>query len=45
MSDRRGSARVNVRRWLVAGLLFAVLWVFVRGAALTPRSLDRKSVV
>jgi len=30
---------VNVRRWLVAGLLFAVLWVFVRGAALTPRSL------
>jgi len=39
VSDHRGSARVNVRRWLVAGLLFAVLWVFVRGAALTPRSL------
>ena len=30
---------MNVRRWLVAGLLFAILWVFVRGAALTPRSL------
>jgi multicomponent Na+:H+ antiporter subunit E len=30
---------MNTRRWLVAGVLFAVLWVFVRGAALTPRSL------
>jgi len=39
VTARRGAARVNVRRWLVAGLLFAVLWVFVRGAALTPRSL------
>lgn len=28
-----------VRRWLVAGALFGVLWVFVRGAALTPVSL------
>lgn len=25
--------------WVVAGLSFAVLWVFVRGASLTPRSL------
>jgi len=30
---------VRTRRWLVAGLLFAALWVFVQGAALTPRSL------
>lgn len=30
---------MKVRRWLVAGLLFGVLWVFVRGAALTPSSL------
>jgi multicomponent Na+:H+ antiporter subunit E len=30
---------MNTRRWFVAGVLFAVLWVFVRGAALTPRSL------
>lgn len=45
MTNRRGSARVNVRRWLVAGLLFAVLWVFVRGAALTPRSLLRNFLV
>lgn len=28
-----------VRRWLVAGVLFGVLWVFVRGAAMTPASL------
>ncbi|WP_418280693.1 Na+/H+ antiporter subunit E [Halorubrum sp. DTA98] len=28
-----------VRRWLVAGVLFGVLWVFVRGAAFTPASL------
>jgi len=30
---------VKTRRWLIAGLLFAGLWVFVRGAALTPTSL------
>lgn len=30
---------MKVQRWLVAGLLFGVLWVFVRGAALTPTSL------
>ena len=30
---------MKVRRWLVAGLVFAALWVFVRGAALTPQSL------
>jgi multicomponent Na+:H+ antiporter subunit E len=30
---------VKTRRWLIAGLLFAGLWVFVRGAALRPTSL------
>lgn len=29
----------TTRRWLVAGILFGVLWVFVQGARLTPRSL------
>jgi multicomponent Na+:H+ antiporter subunit E len=27
---------VKTRRWIVAGLLFAVLWVFVSGPAFTP---------
>jgi multicomponent Na+:H+ antiporter subunit E len=30
---------VKVRRWIVAGVLFGVLWVFVSGASITPRSL------
>ena len=30
---------MKTRRWLVAGLLFAVLWVFVSGPALTPVDL------
>lgn len=30
---------MKTRRWLIAALLFAGLWVFVRGAALTPTSL------
>lgn len=30
---------MSVRRWLVAGVLFGVLWVFVSGASLTPLSL------
>ncbi|AHG02395.1 hypothetical protein HALLA_21050 (plasmid) [Halostagnicola larsenii XH-48] len=36
---------MKVRRWLVAGLLFGALWVFVRGASLTPRSLLANFVV
>ncbi|MEF8808137.1 MAG: Na+/H+ antiporter subunit E [Natronomonas sp.] len=31
--------RIITRRWLVAGVLFGILWMFVRGAALTPRGL------
>jgi multicomponent Na+:H+ antiporter subunit E len=30
---------VKTRRWIVAGLLFGVIWIFVRGASITPRSL------
>lgn len=30
---------MKLPRWLAAGLLFGVLWVFVRGATLTPQSL------
>ena len=30
---------MSVRRWLVAGVSFGVLWVFVSGAKLTPPSL------
>lgn len=30
---------MNVRRWLVAGLLFAVIWVFVSGPSLTARAV------
>lgn len=30
---------VTTRRWLVAGTLFGVLWVFVQGAKFTPRGL------
>ena len=30
---------MKTKPWVVAGLFFAVLWVFVRGASLTPRSL------
>ncbi|WP_336134099.1 Na+/H+ antiporter subunit E [Natronomonas amylolytica] len=30
---------ITTRRWLVAGVLFGILWMFVRGAALTPRGL------
>lgn len=30
---------ITTRRWLVAGVLFGVLWVFVQGAAFTPRGL------
>lgn len=30
---------MKVRRWLVAGVLFGVIWVFVRGASLTLQSL------
>jgi multicomponent Na+:H+ antiporter subunit E len=30
---------VKIRRWLVAGTMFGVLWVFVRGASLTVTSL------
>lgn len=34
-----------VRRWLLAGVLFGVVWVFVRGAALTPASLGANFLV
>jgi multicomponent Na+:H+ antiporter subunit E len=30
---------MKVRPWLVAGVFFAILWVFVRGASLTPQVL------
>jgi len=30
---------LSVRRWVAAGTLFGVLWMFVRGVSLTPRSL------
>lgn len=30
---------MNAKRWLVAGIAFAVLWVFVNGASLTATSL------
>jgi multicomponent Na+:H+ antiporter subunit E len=30
---------ITTRRWLVAGALFGVLWVFVQGASFTPRGL------
>lgn len=30
---------MKVRRWLVAGVLFGVIWVFVRGASLTYQSV------
>ena len=30
---------MNAKRWLVAGVAFAVLWVFVTGTSLTPTSL------
>lgn len=30
---------MKVRRWLVAGVLFGVIWVFVRGASLTLQSV------
>jgi len=33
------------RRWVVAGLAFAVLWVFVTGAALTAQSLVTHAIV
>ena len=36
---------MKVRQWLVAGVGFAVLWLFVNGAALTPISLVRHAVV
>ena len=36
---------MSVRRWLVAGVSFGVLWVFVNGATLTPRSLLANFVV
>jgi multicomponent Na+:H+ antiporter subunit E len=36
---------MKVRQWLVAGVGFTVLWVFVNGAALTPISLARHAVV
>ena len=30
---------MKTKPWVIAGLFFAILWVFVRGASLTPRSL------
>ncbi|MEF8812595.1 MAG: Na+/H+ antiporter subunit E [Halovenus sp.] len=36
---------MKTRRWIVAGLLFAVLWVFVRGPSITARSLVTTSLV
>lgn len=30
---------MNTKRWLIAGIAFAVLWVFVNGTTVTPRSL------
>lgn len=30
---------MKTRRWLIAGLAFGLLWIFVNGATLTPRSL------
>ncbi|WP_181693475.1 Na+/H+ antiporter subunit E [Natronomonas sp. LN261] len=30
---------MKIRRWIVAGLLFAILWVFIRGASITATSL------
>jgi len=36
---------VKTRRWIVAGLLFAVLWIFVRGPAVTARPLAATAVV
>ena len=30
---------MRTRRWLVAGLLFATVWLFVRGPSFTPRAL------
>jgi multicomponent Na+:H+ antiporter subunit E len=36
---------MKLPRWLVAGVLFGVLWVFVRGATLTPQSLLSTFVV
>jgi multicomponent Na+:H+ antiporter subunit E len=36
---------ITTRRWLVAGALFGVLWVFVQGAAATPKGLFGSFVV
>lgn len=36
---------MKTRRWLVAGVLFGVLWVFVRGAEPTPSSILANLVV
>lgn len=36
---------MKVRRWLVAAVFFAVLWLFVGGASLTPRSLLANFIV
>jgi multicomponent Na+:H+ antiporter subunit E len=36
---------MKTRRWIVAGLLFAVLWVFVRGPSITAESLLRNFLV
>lgn len=34
-----------VRRWAVAGVLFAVIWVFTRGSAVTPSALAANFLV
>jgi len=36
---------MKARRWVAAGVAFAGLWVFVKGAALTPRSIAANAVV
>jgi multicomponent Na+:H+ antiporter subunit E len=36
---------MKTRRWIVAGLLFAVLWVFVRGPSIAAESLLRNFLV
>lgn len=36
---------MKTKPWVIAGLFFAILWVFVRGASLTPRSLLATSLV
>jgi multicomponent Na+:H+ antiporter subunit E len=36
---------ITTRRWLVAGVLFGVLWVFVQGSAPTPRGITGNFLV